>query len=169
MARPYTNTSEPTTVQPAAEPVANPDTPAVPTDIPGTPPKVLNLLDLETCDTEMLVRSVAVPEWGGVVHVRRLTALERGQLDEVVYAENGKMKPEVFGPGFVAAALCDAAGKSFYKVGDLLAVRNIGAKSGTAVRRVYDEVAKLNGLRDDDLAAGKDGSGPAPDAASPSA
>ncbi len=167
MAKPNVPAPEPETSQPAGEVAYQP---APENTAPEKPaPKVLNLLDLETCDTEMVVRQVAVPEWGGVVHVRRLTALERGQLDEVVYAENGKMKPEVFGPGFVAAAICDPAGKSFYKVGDMLAIRNIGAKSGTAVRRVYDEVAKLNGLRDDDLAAGKDGSDPAPGAASPSA
>lgn len=132
-------------------------------------PKQLTAADLETVDAIRKVEPVAVPEWGGVVYVRELTALEKGKLDETIYDDDGKLKGELFGPGMAAACLCDAAGKPFYVPGDLRAILTVASKSVPAVKRVTEAAVRLNKARPEDAAAGKGDSAAGPAAGSPTA
>lgn len=135
----------------------------------ATAPKVLTPDDLAAADADRRVEPVDVPEWGGRVHVRELTALERGQMDEAIYDQEGVLKQHLLAPGLVAAALCGPDGRPWYKPGDMQAVLTVGSKSSPAVRRLYDVAAKLNRIRKEDAAEGKGDSAETAAGGSPSA
>lgn len=129
----------------------------------------LSLDQLESADSVRQVVPVDVPEWGGRVHVRELTALERDRLDAAYYQEGGT-EPDVtdYRARVVALTLCRADGTPYFSPGPA-AVQTIARKSAAAVRRVFNVAARLNKLRKEDADAGKAGSGGAPAAGSPSA
>ena len=135
----------------------------------ATEPKVLTPTDLETADCDRTVEPVDVPEWGGRVHVRELTALETGKVEDAVYDEKDQVRAELVAPAWVAACLCDPTGKPFYRPGDTQAILTVGSKSAPVVRRIYEVAARLNGRARGAAAAGKDDSAAAPAGGSPSA
>jgi len=89
--------------------------------------------------------TVEVPEWGGSVCVRVLTATEK-----VAFAEQlGGDKPDTqnFLAHLAALSLCDdAGGRLFDCNGD---VEILGAKSAAALERVCEVAQRLNGLTAD--------------------
>lgn len=109
------------------------------------------------------VAAVDVPEWGGRVYVKPLTALEYTAYLSASYPD-GELDRGAFQNGLVAAACCTAAGAAIFP--NALAVAGLDS---VPVRRVFDAAQKLNKLRPDDLADEKKDSPATPPAASPSA
>lgn len=117
--------------------------------------KDLSLDELLAAEPAMPVEPVDVPEWGGRVYVRRLTVLEREQLDDQLYDADGKLVRAKLRAALVAACLCKADGEPFYAPNDAAAAARFGAKSDVAIRRVYAACERLNGMGAGDAAAGK--------------
>lgn len=113
---------------------------------------------------------VDVPEWGGTVRVRSLTADERDAFDESItkLSGNGKGQTrEIVMKGIraklVARSLIDDKGVRLFTDAQ---VETLGKKNATVLDRLFAIAQRLSGLSKDDVEklAGK--SEPAPSASS---
>ncbi len=87
---------------------------------------------------------VTIPEWGGEVHVRTMTAGQRDQFEATV---------EKVGTGDIRARLavltvCDEDGNLLFRDGDIPLLSSLSAK---AVNRVFSVATKLNGITAEDV------------------
>ena len=113
---------------------------------------------------------VDVPEWGGTVRVRSLTADERDAFDESItkLSGNGKGQTrEIIMKGIraklVSRSLIDDKGDRLFTDAQ---VETLGKKNATVLDRLFAIAQRLSGLSKDDVEklAGK--SAPAPSASS---
>lgn len=88
--------------------------------------------------------SVDVPELGGVVHLRALTAGERDAFE----AEHVRRKERDFRARLVAATACDADGVRLFTPADVPALSDLPA---TTLDPIVKAAVKLNGLSDEDV------------------
>lgn len=95
-------------------------------------------------------RDVPVPEWGGTVRVRSLTAKDRDEFETAVLAarQEGNLSPGNIRARYAAAAIVDEKGKQLFSEDDIEA---LGAKSAAALDRVYAAVNDLNALSPKDV------------------
>lgn len=98
---------------------------------------------------------VHVPQWGGDVHVRSLTAAERDQWEEAQLERSKKRGVESVSvrmansrARLVAFTCCDEQGNRLFTDDD---VARLSQKSAAAVVLVYNVAARLSGLTDDDI------------------
>lgn len=96
---------------------------------------ILGANDLQTVD-------VPVPEWGGPVRVRTLTALERVRFNEA-NTKAGLTDMAAFQGLLVIATVVDEAGQPIFDASDLEALNQ---KSSAAVDRVFQKAIELNGM-----------------------
>lgn len=89
---------------------------------------------------------VQCPEWGGVVQVRELSALERDQLENTV--TNKKTDLSNLRARVAAMAIIDADGKAMFSQAD---VAELGKLSAAALDRVFWVVLRLSGMRPGDV------------------
>ncbi len=91
---------------------------------------------------------VAVPEWGGTVFVRMLTAAERDawEVSNIRLEEGGKATPNLDNRSARLVALCavDEEGNRLFSLEE---AEQLGAKAARAVARLYAAAERLNGLR----------------------
>lgn len=101
-----------------------------------------NLLTIdEILQADDLKRDVVdVPEWGGSVEVRELTAAERNRIGAMMIDAKGNQTMERVDRVQVLAATF-GLGLSEDKADA------IGAKSGEAVQRIADKVMEISGMR----------------------
>ena len=99
---------------------------------------------------DLPTRDVSVPEWGGTVRVRSLTAADREQIEtafvdanEAGEALNGRAR-------YAAAAIIGDDGAALFTVDD---VNALAMKSAAALDRVHKAVADLNRLGEDGVEA----------------
>lgn len=90
-------------------------------------------------------QAVEVPEWGGTVYVKRLTASERDQFEQLV-GENRDNKTFSARGALLVYVLCDEAGKRLFDWGT---EGLIGELDGVAVDRVFRVAARINGMAGD--------------------
>lgn len=116
------------------------------------------------------VEPVEVPEWGGTVLVRALTAAERDHYEAGLLEERTEQRPR--GPGgkrkgtrqtlgislgrlenarakLVVLCVVNQRGERLFGDDD---VKALGAKSALALNRVYEMARDLAGLTDEDVA-----------------
>lgn len=88
---------------------------------------------------------IAVPEWGGEVRLRGLSAAERDQFEASlgVSQDLTNMRARL-----VVNCLVDEDGKKLFKQSDADA---LGKKNATVVNRLFEEVRVLSGMTDADL------------------
>jgi len=94
---------------------------------------------------------IEVPEWGGTVFIRPLTAGERGEWETFLSAGKGKNEDmlKVSRAMLAMLTLCDATGARLFTESDLDALM---AKNATALERIAYAAMKLNKLRPKDIA-----------------
>jgi len=110
--------------------------------------QILAAVDLPT-------ETVDVPEWGGEVLVRGLTAAERDAFEQSVVTLNGagKAASTKMNLSNVRAKLCaltmvDADGERLFSDAEVDA---LGRKSAQALQRVFDAAQRLSGLSQSDV------------------
>jgi hypothetical protein len=98
---------------------------------------------------------VDVPEWGGLVRVKMLTAGERDAFEQSLMVsevqggkERHKLSLEDVRAKFVARVLCDNAGKPLFSAID---IARLSQKSAAGMSRVYNAAARLNGMLNEDV------------------
>ncbi len=102
-----------------------------------TEPRTALTRDAILAAQDLVTGAVEVPEWGGTVYVRTLSAGESLALQEAV-AEKRGLAPVV---EFVAAVTVDENGRRLFTADDVEALK---AKSVSALMRVFDAGARLN-------------------------
>lgn len=114
---------------------------------------------------------VQVPEWGGVVRVRRLSAAEKDAFEASIMdirQERGRVveRPNLVNmrSKLVARCIVDAEGQLVFDESDIPA---LGRKSGAALDRVVAAAKRLNRMTDADLQELVQGLKNDPPAASP--
>lgn len=112
-----------------------------------------NLLTRDAILSASDIRSedVKVPEWGGTVRVKGLTAAQRDQVEaKAVSARGSNMQLNLVGmrAHMAALAIVDDKDKPIFTQAD---VKALGEKSGAALDRVFEAVTRLSGMSDDDV------------------
>lgn len=100
---------------------------------------------------DVKVEELEVPEWGGWVRVKALTAAERDMFEGDVVQRNGKdsrLNARNIRAKLVATAVVDEAGKNIFTVVD---VEALGQKSAKALDRIFAKASELAGMRDADV------------------
>ena len=95
--------------------------------------------------------SVAVPEWGGDVWVRTMTASERDAFDmSFIDAKTGKTVGTMkdLRSRLCQITLCDDDGKLLFDQGD---IPKLAAKSGAVLDRCFDVAQRINGITGKDV------------------
>ena len=91
---------------------------------------------------------VEVPEWGGKVRVVGISAKARDRWEVSIADQREKGKPMDVRASLVAKSCVDADGKKVFTDAD---VQKLGAKSASAVERVFTVCMKLSGLATTDV------------------
>lgn len=109
---------------------------------------ILGASDIKTED-------VPVPEWGGTVRVKGLTAAQRDKAEEAMLSMRGGSKDmnvsiNMAGVRALMAsmAIVDEDNKPIFTHAD---VKALGEKSGIALDRVFEAVTRLSGIGDNDI------------------
>lgn len=106
---------------------------------------ILSASDIKTED-------VHVPEWGGTVRVKGLTAAQRDVFESQALDMRGKsVSVNMAGIRALLAsmAIVDEGGNPLFSKKDVAA---LGDKSGAALDRVFEAVTRLSGIGDNDVA-----------------
>jgi hypothetical protein len=94
---------------------------------------------------------VSVPEWGGEVTVRELTATDRDEFEASVVTTNGtkvSYDAKNMTAKLVALSIVDDAGARMFSDADIHA---LGRKSAGALKRVFNVAQKLSRIGEDEL------------------
>jgi hypothetical protein len=100
---------------------------------------------------DILKETVAVPEWGGEVLVRGLTAAELDKYQVSMLQQRGKKQVanlENVRTKLVVLCVVDEDGKNLFDETDLKA---LSKKSGAAISRVFEVAQRLSGLGDEEI------------------
>lgn len=111
----------------------------------------MNLLTRDTilAAQDVKYETVTVPEWGGDVRVRAISAAARDDLEQAAYAAQVAKQPfRNMRARMVALCVIDAEGKPVFTDADVDA---LGNKSAAALDRVYAVAARLNAMSNQDI------------------
>jgi hypothetical protein len=99
---------------------------------------------------DLRTQDVDVPEWGGKVRIRSLTAHDRDAIETAVYGaqKEGKYAPENVRALYAAGCIVDEKGDPLFSAAD---VEALGRKSAAALNRVYEAVLELNAIAEGDI------------------
>ena len=100
---------------------------------------------------DLKTETVNIPEWGGAVSVRSMTAADRDEYEQSMVNSRGpdeKSNMRNIRARLVVCAVVDEHGKRLFSDVD---VEVLGAKSAKAVNRVFKIAARLNALNESDV------------------
>lgn len=100
---------------------------------------ILDVVDIK-------IEQVDIPEWGGSVYVKGMTAGEREEFEKL-YSDN-KGKPANIRAQLASMTLCDKDGKLLFSLKDAKA---LGEKSASAMMQVFDLARKLSRMGQKDV------------------
>lgn len=92
---------------------------------------------------DLATEVVEVPEWGGEVILRTLTASERDAYEASIFKPGGKSDYQNLRSKLLARCMVDDKGKRLFKDSE---VDTLGAKSARVLDRLFDRAQKLNGM-----------------------
>lgn len=111
--------------------------------------------DIETEDVE-------VPQWGGIVRVKGMTAAERDRFEESIYEQRGKnmeLNRQNFRAKLVALSAVDENGKLLFSQRD---IERLGTKSAAAMDLLFAAAQRVSGISasdEDELTNAKNSGG----------
>ncbi len=100
--------------------------------------------------------AVEVPEWGGTVYVRPMSAGERDRWEGELLDRSEKRKESISAAtenlraAFLAKCLCDENGEMLFGQDDD-ALNALAAKNYKAMDRAFDVAQRINGMSDADI------------------
>ena len=112
--------------------------------------KALSRDDIRALDDSVRV-PVEIPEWGGVVYVRSMTALERDRFEaSLIEMRKGKQRLNLDNArARLAVMVCvDEDGKPLFQPSD---VGWLAAKNAAALDRIFEVASDLSRLSADDV------------------
>jgi len=87
---------------------------------------------------------VEVPEWGGSVFVKGMTAIQRDNYERL----HMEKKLRNYRATAAAQCICDENGKSLFTEAD---VKTLADKSASALDRIFTKMLELSGASEDDI------------------
>lgn len=140
-----------------------------PESLPDPMPLTLLTRDAILGASDLTHEDVHVPEWGGTVRVRALTASERDAFEASITEETGtsaRIKRDNIRTKLVVRSVIDAeTGARLFQDTD---IEVLGTKAAAAVDRLFAVAQRLSGLSASDVEELAGNSAAAPAAASPS-
>lgn len=100
---------------------------------------------------DIRLEEVKVPEWGGSVFVKGMIGAERDKFETSLVEMRGKVQVANLNNArakLAALTICDEKGTRLFTEQD---VEALGAKSASALQRVFQVAKRLSGLTDEDL------------------
>lgn len=102
---------------------------------------------------DMRIERVHVPEWGGEVCLKSITAAERGQIEAAAARfRESRGKDETFARTFtlkiVSMALCDENGNRLFDDGDFA---ELAKKNAAVIAKLAETAQRLSGFGKEDL------------------
>ena len=97
--------------------------------------------------SDVKIETVHVPEWGGDICVKTITAQEQDEWSVLVSEQRGIKKINAQA-SFLVMCLCDESGNLIFTKED---IESLGKKSAGAMNRIFNVASRLNGLSKDDL------------------
>ena len=91
---------------------------------------------------------ISVPEWGGHVYIRTLTAGERDRLEAKIHAGSDKINMAGVRAMLAAIAIVDESGKQLFQDKD---IGDLNKKSGAAMTRVFEAIQDMNFMNASDV------------------
>lgn len=101
--------------------------------------------DLILAAEDVVVETVAVPEWGGHVYVRGMTALDRGRIEDIC-SRGGGVTIASLREQIAVKTVCDSVGVLILEPSD---VAKLGEKSAAALDRIFQVAQRLSGMGED--------------------
>jgi len=103
--------------------------------------------------SDVVKELVDVPEWGGSVYVRSITAAERGQIEAAAARfKEGKGKDDSFARlftlRFAAMAICDENGARLFADAD---IEKLAQKNAAVISRLAEIAQRLSGFGKKDM------------------
>lgn len=98
--------------------------------------------------SDIIARTVDVPEWGGPVRVRMMTSAARDRFEAEMAARKGDMGN--FRARLAVRCICDEQGKLLFRDDQAEA---LGEKSAAAINRVFVVATELNHFSDAEVEA----------------
>ncbi len=108
--------------------------------------KVLTAEDILAAD-DIKVEQLEVPEWGGVVYIKAMSAEAGAGLQDLTGEDRKNSAPKI-----ASLCLCDADGNLLFSERQVVALRK---KSMSAFMRIQRAVMRINGIRDEDKGTAK--------------
>lgn len=100
---------------------------------------------------DLPIETVEIPEWGGSVMVRGLTAAERDSFESSLFEGKGKNRKEKFEnlrARLITRTLVDENGNRIFQDSD---ADILGKKSAGAIDRIFNVAQKLSGISQQDV------------------
>lgn len=91
---------------------------------------------------------LAVPEWGGTVNLREMTASERDAFEQASLDKSGTAKLINIRARLASISLCDADGKRLFSEAD---IHILGELPASALDRIFDASMRLNKISKSDV------------------
>ena len=107
-----------------------------------TAEKILKAQDLSELE------KVDVPEWGDFVYVRKMNGMERDRWELMTAKAVEKPMSANIRASLCVMTICDEKGKRLFTDNNMNA---LGAKSASALDRIFSVSKDLNKLNDDDI------------------
>jgi len=107
---------------------------------------IINAKDLQTVEVE-------VPEWGGSVLVRALSAGDRDEFTQWVTDKEGKINSRDFMTKLVSISLVDEEGNRLFSAEELI---ELNKKSSKAIDKLFKVVQTNSGMNDTSMDEAKD-------------
>lgn len=92
------------------------------------------------------LKEIEIPQWGGSVMIKTMTAGEKGKFEQKMLNKNldySKVLSE-----YAAIIVCDEEGNSLFTPKDIEALAN---KSSAAMQKIFDAGQELNNVTQDDI------------------
>lgn len=100
---------------------------------------------------DLRMEIVAVPEWGGHVNVRGITAAERDRFEAAITTQRKgdiSLNLRNIRAKLVVLATCDGDGNPIFREEDVV---DLGGKSAMALERVFSVAQRLAGMSKGDI------------------
>ncbi len=98
---------------------------------------------------DIVTKEINVPQWGGSVKIRTMTASDRDRFEQQVFSGNTKSeRRDNIRALMLSICIVDESGNRVFGEKD---VKALGGKSAAAVDAIFSEIQKLNALSDADI------------------
>lgn len=99
------------------------------------------------CD-DATTETVHIPQWGGSVRVKSLTARERDRIEQHVIGKDGKAKLENFRARLAVASVVNEQGRPLFAESDIAA---LSEKNGAALDAIATAAQRVSAISDQDV------------------